>query len=433
MSRYGDAPSTTTDSSIGGAGGGGGRWDAERFMREREERHEPSRRQRRTTVSVAERERVEKKKPSFVEQYLESQEKYGPPARRPERTYQDDHLVSTSGAVIPYEERRRASPSPPRRPTLLRRQSSLDTFDLAASRRAHDYYRYDSDDYGPPVAPVVVPRRRSPPTEPDLESVRVAEPDYYGDEEFRGLRERDRSATPRGRRYSSLREEVVREKMERTYPRRGKTRIPKHLVHPSALTVLGYPYEDEGDSILILKALAKENIDEVVSLSREVRQRTYLSPDARGGERVVTSRRRSESVSVERRRSVSRRRVAAPTEIVEMRSSRSSRTYSPSRYTSPSPSPSPPIQRPRVRHHQRRLSSPIRIIEPRDDVIQPNSDVALILPERHRRSDRELRAEIRALEAQRQGGLVPKEVVEVRKDVKAPSPRLLRAMMATLT
>lgn len=239
MSRHGDAASTT-GSSVSGAGGG--RWDAERFMREHRERREPStRRERRTAVEVVERDRVEKNGRSFVEEYLHAQETYGPPARQADRVYEDEHLISSTDALIPYKERRRASPSPFRKPKLLRRQSSLDTFDRAATRLASEYY--DRDDYGPPVVPVTAPRRRSPPSESDLESIRVAEPDYYGDEVFRSMRERDRSVTPRGR--YSLREEIVKEKSERPYPRRGKTRVPKNLVHPRAIIDLGYPFEDE--------------------------------------------------------------------------------------------------------------------------------------------------------------------------------------------
>ncbi|EEP77585.1 predicted protein [Uncinocarpus reesii 1704] len=407
MSRYGDTASSTTASSSGA----GGRWDAERFMREREVRHEPSRRERRTAVQVV-GDRVEKRGPSFVEEYLNSQARYGPPARRPDRDYEDEHLISTSDAIIPFKERR-TSPSPPRKPRLLRRQSSLDTFDRAATRLASDYYRYDRDDYGPPVVPVAVPRRHSPPSESDLDSIRVAEPDYYGDEVFRRVREADRSATPRGRRYS-LREEIVKEKIERPYPRRGKTRVPKHLVHPRALIDLGYQFEEVDGNIIIFQALGKENIDELVTFSREIRRKTRVE-EIKGKERVVTRTR--ESVSVERTRSKSRRRspsvIRQKAEFLEVEPRRTRRV-------SPSPAPAPT---PRTR--PRRRSSPVRIVEPRhvEEVIQPNTDVALILPARHRRSDREIRAEIRALEEERRllsgrETLSPGDVVEVRRDYK---------------
>ena len=258
----------------------GGRWDAERFLRERDEREDtrPSRRARGRSVVVAERERsrepVDRKRRSFVEDYLRDQDEYSVLARRPDREYDDAHLVSSSEALVPYKERRDPSPSPIRssarrtppvttrappreapekefvRPTLLRRQSSLDTFDRAAHRRAQDYYRYDREDYGPPVVPVA-PRRRAASRvrqvepQPELDEISIAEPDYYGDERFRRMRERERSSTPRGRR-GTLREQVVHEKVEsRPFPHRGRTRIPKRFVHPRAMIDLGYPYEDE--------------------------------------------------------------------------------------------------------------------------------------------------------------------------------------------
>ncbi|EAS29433.2 uncharacterized protein CIMG_08179 [Coccidioides immitis RS] len=425
MYRYGDTASSTTGSSISG-----GRWDAERFMRERSERHEPTRRERHTAVEVIERDRVEKRVPSFVEDYLNAQEKYGPPARRPDREYADDHLLSSADALIPYKERRRASPSPPRKPRLLRRQSSLDTFDRAATRFANDYYQYDRDDYGPPVVPRAASRRHSPPSEPDFEAIRVSEPDYYGDEEFHRMRDRVRSVTPRGR--YSVREEIRKEKVDRPYPRRGKTRVPKHLVHPGVLLDLGYKFEEEGDNIIILQALGKENIDELVSFSREVRRKTRVE-EVKGQQRLV-SRSRRETVSVERTRSKSRRRsssvIRPKAEFLEVRETRQTRRVS------PSPAPAPTLQ-PR----RRRLSSPIRVIQPRErfveEIIQPNTDVALIVPERHRRSDRELRAEIHSLEGRRllteHESIAPGDVIEVRRDHKGPSQRLIRAMMATLT
>lgn len=253
---------------------GGGRWDAERFMHESGARNGSPRRERGASVVVAERERErerdDKKRRSAVEDYLRSQDKYQAPARRPDRDYDDAHLTGESDALVPFEERRRRSPSPERpptrssarrtasrppqpqpppvRPTLLKRQSSLDTFHRAADRRAQDNRRSEREDNRPPVAPAA-PRRRAPSQvggrQDDLDEIRVAEPDYYGDERFRGVRERQPSAPPRGRR-TPVQEQVVQEKVEqRPFPHRGKTRVPKRFVHPRAMIDLGYPYEDE--------------------------------------------------------------------------------------------------------------------------------------------------------------------------------------------
>ncbi|KAL2368466.1 hypothetical protein BDBG_00637 [Blastomyces gilchristii SLH14081] len=423
MSRRGDSSSASTSSS--GGGGGGGRWDAGRFFREREERQEPQARERRTQI-VDRPPPAERRRRDVDELLQAAHERFGPPARRPGRTYNDEHLVPSSGAMIPFREREERDRSPPVRPQLLRRQSSLDTFDRAAARRGYD--KYDREDYGPPVTPVPVPhRRRTPPTHEkvDFEEIRVAEPEYYGDEEYHRIRMRDRSVTPRPRGRSippSPQPVEVREIRPSTAPRRGKTRMPKRLVHPRAIIDLGYQYEEEEDAYIIFQALQEAHIEDLVTRSREVR-RTATTTEITD---TLTVGHPRDNLSIERRRSVSRRPA---TRVVER-----SRSRRPS-VSRPEPAP--------VRHHRRRRSSPIRIIEPRDvvfeDVIEPRADVALIVPDR-RRLGRDTQAETRALDrdrralrSEREGALDVEETLDVRREPKAPSPRLIRAMMATLT
>ncbi|OJD26509.1 hypothetical protein ACJ73_02104 [Blastomyces percursus] len=423
MSRRGDSSSASTSSS--GGGGGGGRWDAGRFFREREERQEPQARERRT--QVVDRPPTAERRRRDVDELLQAaHERFGPPARRPDRTYNDEHLVSSSGAMVPFREREERDRSPQVRPQLLRRQSSLDTFDRAAARRGYD--KYDREDYGPPVTPISVPhRRRTPPSHEkvDFEEIRVAEPEYYGDEEYHRIRMRDRSVTPRprGRSIPPPPQSVeVREIRPSATPRRGRTRMPKRLVHPRAIIDLGYQYEEEEDAYIIFQALQEAHIEDLVTRSREVR-RTATTTEITD---TLTVGHPRDNLSIERRRSVSRRPT---TRVVER--SRSRR-----------PSVSRPEHAP-VRRHRRRRSSPIRIIEPRDvvfeDVIEPRADVALIVPDR-RRLGRDTQAEIRALDRERralryerEGVLDVEETLDVRREPKAPSPRLIRAMMATLT
>lgn len=258
MSRYDDFRSST--GSLGGVsssdGGGGGRWDAERFARERQERHVDSRAppvlerpREEERERERDRDRFDRRVPSFEERFL-SGDKYGPPARRPEREYDDDHLVSgagppTAGSMVPYERRRREPATkgpPPPRPGLLRRQSSLDTFDRKPTRSRF----HDPDDESPPPVPRAIPvprRQRTPPRyhDRDYEDVRVAEPEYYGDEEYRHIREEE--ITERRRRSSSASHRRPVEE-EKPFPRRGKTRMPKRMVHTRAVIELGYPFED---------------------------------------------------------------------------------------------------------------------------------------------------------------------------------------------
>lgn len=300
MSRLGGDPRSSSSNvgyggGGGGAGGGGQRWDPERFSRERE-RYERSR-----GPAIVERDRFEehdhfetrggppsgsRRRESSVDFYHRGsghgrgerfeekdvfirEERYGPPARLPRggpQRYYDDDMNSidnspSRGQMVPFDRRRRPSITaergygppalgPQGRPVFIRRQSSLDTFDRKPMPRYGDRMREP-----PETIPIAVPARRrvSPPrfVEKDYEEdIRIAEPDYYGDEDFRGYKEREVSTVRRRRAGSEVeyREketfEVV-EEPERPFPRKGKTRMPKRLVNKRAIIELGYPFEEE--------------------------------------------------------------------------------------------------------------------------------------------------------------------------------------------
>ena len=294
MSRYGDRGgdfrSSAGNLGYGGSpeprGGGGERWDNERFMRERE------RVGRFRGPPVVERERFEEvdryesprggrggsgsrfRESSADEVYYGRgggrfeekdryimEEKFGPPARRPARGpgryYDEDPEDADDGRLVPFERRKvveeREYGPPPRRggrPGFLRRQSSLDTFDRKPMPRYGDHILPPP----PPPEVITIPassRRREPPRylERDFEDIRIAEPDFYGDEEFRGYRERERSTVRRRRggsdafEFREEREEFVEE--EEPFPRKGKTRMPRRLVNKRAVIEMGYPFEEE--------------------------------------------------------------------------------------------------------------------------------------------------------------------------------------------
>lgn len=143
-------------------------------------------------------------------------------------------------------------PAPAARPKFMRRQSSLDTFDRKPMPRYGDQVREET------IMIPTGPRRRSPPRyhspprfpeREQYEDIRIAEPEYYGDEEFRGYREREieRVRTNRRRSQETLVEEdrTVIEETTKEYPRRGKTRMPMRLVNKRAVIELGYPFEEE--------------------------------------------------------------------------------------------------------------------------------------------------------------------------------------------
>jgi len=301
MSRYGDFRSSAGDLGYGGGGGGRGgggrgggggggeRWDTERFSREREQVARSGR------TIVAERDRFEERdrfaRPRggfsgrarersadefygggggggrgarFEERDLfVAEEKYGPPARRaPARYFEEDISIDVSpqrGAMVPFDQSRRQSITAergygpparrgPARPSYIRRQSSLDTFDRKPMPRYVDREREE-------IIPIPLPprRRRSPPApryvERDFEEVRVVEPEPYPEEDFREIHERTttRRRGPAGGEYEFREKDVYEEEevSDHAFPRRGKTRMPKRLVNKRAVIELGYPFEEE--------------------------------------------------------------------------------------------------------------------------------------------------------------------------------------------
>ncbi|KAJ5666800.1 hypothetical protein N7462_011209 [Penicillium macrosclerotiorum] len=387
---------------------------------------------------VAERPRREDERFEFR---LREEDQYGPPARAAGRRYEDDHLSHPSGPLVAHDRRRRdESPSfaPPR---LVRRQSSLDTFDRIPRRKLDTFDHHDRSrelprmyDHGPSPGRY---REREV-----YEDIRIAEPDLYGDEEYREFRSRRRSSSG------------ARHREEKPYPRKGKTRIPRKWVHVHAILDLGYPYREEEDTIVIQKALSKEQIDEVISLSKEFR---------RPAQRVET-----EYIHVPRSpvRAFPRERVTREHLVVD--------DYSPHREAylveaSPrSPRDVEIIERDRLRvqpisrarsvslHTHGRHSSPVRVVQPRGylgerAISRPrhSGDLIVMRPRNSEHEIHDLEDELRLLRAERMGGIEitrqrdtdiiddkgnEEEVTEIRRQERSqPNSRMMRAMMATLT
>lgn len=240
------------------------RWDTSRFSREQDQRRgapvveidryeeidrytrsPPARRRDRSADSVYYSSRGPALRYEEKERFVERR------SRRGSRYYDEDgedmDRVEERGQMVPFESRRESvrerfepparahRPIPPIRPGMMRRQSSLDTFDRKPMPR---FVERET---------VTIPlgrRRRSPPrfVERDVEEIRIAEPDYYGDEEFRGYREREYSSVKkRGGEVVEEREEIIQSE----FPKRGKTRMPIRLVNRRAVIELGYPFEEE--------------------------------------------------------------------------------------------------------------------------------------------------------------------------------------------
>ena len=200
---------------------------------------------------------------------FEERDSFGPPSRRRESgRYYDEEVDSfdgspaRSGQMIPFDRRRQSinkdcGPSPrhaPPRPGIIRRQSSLDTFDRKPMPR------YEPRRREPPET-IVIPqslRRRSPPRyaerERDIDFFQERPPDRFHDDDFHGYREREISIARRRRAESEARPaefveektfEIEEEEVEKPYPRKGKTKMPTRLVHKKAIIELGYPFEQE--------------------------------------------------------------------------------------------------------------------------------------------------------------------------------------------
>jgi hypothetical protein len=184
----------------------------------------------------------------------------------------------------------------PPRPGLLRRQSSLNTFDRRPAGP-----RYDREEHRmPPYTPIPLPIRR-----PEHEDYHYLD-HHHPDENYREVEiKRERSVHRRSGRAkshksskapstkapstkapstkapstvrsastsssssssSSYVESRVSSSPQRT-GKKGKTRMPKRLVHRDALHDLAYPYDEEEDFFMLRIALEKDQIDEVIKIS----------------------------------------------------------------------------------------------------------------------------------------------------------------------
>jgi hypothetical protein len=278
---------------------GGERWDSERLERERrsggreeffEERDTrflgPPRNPRARERSVDEIYERERRGPRGYEddRYERRVEYHDEPRFERERPIGRDRGPSVT--IEKEREREYVREDPPARPAFLRRQSSLDTFDRKPMTRYVERDIRERDEYGPParyredarqaplapLTPVPLPRSRGLPpprryAERDYyDEIEIAEPDYYGDGDYRRyperVREREIIRTKRRSRSRESRshkgsvrsispasstssESVTTVSVKSEFPKKGKTRMPARLVSKKAIIDLGYPFEEE--------------------------------------------------------------------------------------------------------------------------------------------------------------------------------------------
>lgn len=265
--------------------GRGERWDRDRFMYERERDRDYDR------DRYPDEDRPYTRGPrgrAYDDDYIRRDRRYHDddfypaPRREPERDRDYDRRP-----VLEKEREREYHRDPsPRRPAFLRRQSSLDTYDRRPLKNFYDREEYPPparrediyrEDYrAPAYTPIPLPKSRAlpPPRRREREyydDINVAEPDHYGDDEYRPIRggrvhekeivrtrrrrgSRDshttrshthrsssRSSTTTSRSSSSSGGTTIRSE----YPKKGKTRIPAKLVSKRAIIDLEYPFIEE--------------------------------------------------------------------------------------------------------------------------------------------------------------------------------------------
>lgn len=205
-------------------------------------------------------------------------------------TYDDEppHIIRRRPSPPPDMFRRRPASPPPemersrvvlekeRPPRLLRRQSSLDTFDRRPAAKKY----WEREEYGPPArrddhrvpsyVDIPLPRTKALPPprvyaeREYAEEIQVSDPHRYGDDDFRAYPERFREKeVVRSRQRTRSRESRTRRRSRSSstssssssggtaltarseYPKKGKTRIPARLISKRALIDLRYPFIEE--------------------------------------------------------------------------------------------------------------------------------------------------------------------------------------------
>ncbi|KAI1360955.1 hypothetical protein F5Y08DRAFT_316023 [Xylaria arbuscula] len=496
----------------------GERWDHDRLAYEKDRFEERDRYYTRAPPREPPRERV--RDASVDERFIERRAPRPWEDRPPRemRYYDDDDDASRAPSRAPPMRRRRASPppelergisyerergrdyrgpSPPRRPTgLLRRQSSLDTFDRRPAQRLYD----PREEYGPPARrkeyrpdpyePIPLPRSRALPppriyAENDFEEIKVADPQRYGDEDFHAygpehvtereivrhkkVRERSESRTSRPRRRQSRSRRgssrsssssssssrsggtsLTAKTTKSEYPKKGKTRIPLRLISIRAITELQYPYIIEGTTVIIQKALGQQNIDDLLKLSDEYKKADAELAAARSVAGPLVEERREEVFTIPPPAPPTVIRAPPPppppvevikeTMVREVSPSRSYTSYGPSTTTSytATTSRTPVVVDAGPREvSDNVLVGPLALVGDRrlehhhhhhgHHSHSHSRDRELVRAERLPTGELVLyEEEIERIEEPRRG-------VRIEKDKKGPPPKLMRAMLATLT
>jgi len=426
------------------------RWDRERFERfQRPEerdylRYEERETPRRSNVLLDER--LERRGPRSQlderERFVE-EERYEAPRRRRDMGFLDERPrpEMTGQALAPYRRPR---------PQFIRRQSSLDTFDRRPMGRPSDDYRLPAE---VPI-PLPIRRPRNPPREQfheEYERYHDSDEDY---QDFRVQQERKgrhrsqsrmRSRSVRRRRSrsssssaaSSFEEIIVGEEIGR----KGRTKMPKRLVHKSAVVEKGLPFEEDGEFIIVQRALDKVHIDEIIEISKKHREDQAVSYKF---EEVIKGPVEKKSVRREKSEEFKETERDTKREEINIQEIRPDGTQFFENIERSERKTDTVVENPPLHHYQPELqavqggelvrrTTTTKVIDPPD---HHHHHQDLIVPDNHRRqSESELRREIRALEAERASLQLERrsERISVRSIRSRPPPKLVGLALATLT
>jgi len=249
-----------------------------------------------------------------------------------------------------------------------------------------------------------------------------------------------RSRSVRRRRNSSTSsessfEEVKKEK--NVVGKKGRTKLPKRLAHKAAIIEMGYPFEEEENFIIVQRALQKDHIDEIITKSKTytAETKTYKFTEEKKAEKKEEKKEEARPAPP----------PAAPAPPVV-------------KPPGPLPPPGgvlPPPPPPGLPDAEvvKTTKTTTRVVEPPVGH-HHHQDLAVMVPERHRNSEADIRREIALLERERQMLKYerdqddwefvekrPRDVVRVEKDRKVytrkrsvpPDPKLIAMAMATLS
>lgn len=233
--------------------------------------------------------------------------------------------------------------------------------------------------------------------------------------------------------------------------KKGKTRMPKRLVHKKVVVEMGLPFEEEDDFIIVQRALTKVYIDEIIEKSK-----THL------GEKTVYKYTEDREVFDDRGTLREDDFTSRKTTIID----------------GPPPPPPPPMDLPppppppaasirgtspartershHTHHHSHRPETEIKFVE-KDEIVESNhigGPLTVLSPSNRHRDEADIRSEIRELELERRRLRHERdresdyELVErvdrwddgprrdrsrARRRSKAPDPKLVALAMATLS